>query len=360
MRATTDPLNYRNDRILQFVIHKKFSVYRHMLLVLLLAVFILNSKDILTEPANTYLKTIVFCLLLFLFYVNMYWLIPRFIFTEKYFSYFLWIMALLSVTMLIFFIMQLSLKPFERNEFPRQNLDPHPHGPDAGGIFKFSFIFFILIAAIVAVKLFQRSIVMNQRLTELEHVTMQSELEQLKNQINPHFLFNTLNNVNVLTQTDPVKASKVLIKLSDLLHYQLYDSTMNKVFLTADIGFLEDFLNLEKIRRDNFEFDITLKGDLVGVLVPPLLFITFVENAVKHNLDAENPSYIYIFFEVNGDQLSFNCLNSKPAVETKEIKKGGLGLTNVKRRLELLLPGKHYLYIDNKQDQFRVELKLNI
>ena len=119
-----------------------------------------------------------------------------------------------------------------------------------------------------------------QLINELERSKTLTELEQLKNQINPHFLFNMLNNANVLTKKDPEKASQVLMKLSDLLRYQLYDSSRDKVLLTSDIHFLEDFLNLEKVRRDNFDYMISKEGNLSGVFIPPLLFISFVENAV--------------------------------------------------------------------------------
>src|SRR6202000_1449787 len=119
----------------------------------------------------------------------------------------------------------------------------------------------LLLLPSTAFRLFQRSILDNQRIAELERISMQSELQQLKNQINPHFLFNMLNNVNVLTQQDPEKASQVLMKLSDLLRYQLYDSSREKVLLTADIRFLTDFLNLEKIRRDNFDFIVSKEGE---------------------------------------------------------------------------------------------------
>lgn len=351
-QTKTDGVNDGNDRLLQFITHKRFRVYRHLALILLLITFLLNAKDALTEPANTYIKILGFFIFLALFYINMYYLIPRFIFRERYFTYSLWVAGLLAFTMSVVFISHHYLQHLR--SYKLQSLS------NISTAVVFSVSFCTTIAAIVAVKLFQRSIVMSQRLNALETATMHSELEQLKNQINPHFLFNTLNNVNVLTQTDPAKASQILIRLSDLLHYQLYDSTMNKVLLTADIRFIEDFLNLEKIRRDAFDFDITLKGDLSGVLVPPLLFITFVENAVKHNLDAINPSYVYISFELKQHVLYFNCLNSKPATAPPLNGKGGLGLVNVRRRMELLFQDAHFLCIDDKKDQFNVELKLNI
>lgn len=192
---------------------------------------------------------------------------------------------------------------------------------------------------------------------ELEQSKTSAELEQLKNQINPHFLFNMLNNANVLTKKDPEKASQVLMKLSDLLRYQLYDSARDKVLLTSDIHFLEDFLNLEKVRRDSFDFLISKEGDLSGVQIPPLLFISFVENAVKHNNDATKPSYVHLYFDLRAGRLFFKCINSKPMLKSIG-NTGGLGLTNIKRRLELLYPATHSLIIDEDPEKYCVTLTL--
>jgi sensor histidine kinase YesM len=352
MSTETDLTNLNNDFLLQFLTSRKFRIYRHIVVALFLALTFLNTKDAFVEPVNTLLKISAFFMMMLLFYFNMYWLIPNLIFKERYLAYFLWIMLLLGVTMVSLFIVRYYLKPYFKN--------PHPDNFAIAGVFTFIFVFFVFIAASAAIKLFQRSIVVNQRVNELETVTIQSELEQLKNQINPHFLFNTLNNANVLTQKDPQKASQVLMKLSELLRYQLYDSARQKVLLTADIHFIEDFLNLEKIRRDNFEFMISTLGELNGVQVSPLLFITFVENAVKHNMDAENSSYVHLFFKVENNELNFNCVNSKPLAEIQKQREGGLGLANVQRRLMLLYPEKHFLYINNGDDVFSVDLKLTV
>ena len=198
------------------------------------------------------------------------------------------------------------------------------------------------------------------RINELEKTTLRSEMEQLKNQINPHFLFNMLNNANVLTQKDPVKASQVLMKLSDLLRYQLYDSARGSVLLTAEIHFLEDFLNLEQIRRDNFEYLVSKHGEISWVQIAPLLLITFVENAIKHNVDSEKKSYVHLYFEVGHSQLRFRCINSKPQIISKKTEVGGLGLANVKRRLELIYPHTHTLEIVDNPDTYSVSLTISL
>jgi LytS/YehU family sensor histidine kinase len=217
----------------------------------------------------------------------------------------------------------------------------------------------VLIIASAAVKLFQQWISDAQLIHDLELAKAGAELEQLKNQINPHFLFNMLNNANVLIEDDPKKASQVLVKLSDLLRYQLYDSSRDKVLLTSDVHFLEDFLNLEKVRRDNFNFLISKEGGLSGVQVPPLLFISFVENAVKHNNDSAKSSYVNLFFDVRRTELVFKCINSKPAVKAIN-KPSGLGMANIERRLELLFPSTHDLKIEDNLETYCVTLTLKL
>ena len=353
MKPETDTKELNNDMLIQFLSSKKYRIYRHIALVLFLGAIFSSTRDTFIEPVNTYLKITFFLILLLLFYINMYVLIPRFVFNASYVKYFIWVMILFGVALVFFVSGKYMINPYFKFHYKASN--------ENTSILLFTFItliFLILIAASAAIKLFQHSIVVNQRINDLETVTIQAELEQLKNQINPHFLFNMLNNVNVLTQTNPEKASQVVMKLSDLLRYQLYDSTRNKVLLTAEIRFLEDFLNLEKIRRDNFEFIMSREGDISGVQVSPSLFSTFVENAVKHNMDAENTSYIHVFFKVKHNEIDFNCINSKPRIEVISNGNGGLGLGNVKRRLELLYPERHFFRIQDDKDKFRVDLKI--
>jgi len=218
----------------------------------------------------------------------------------------------------------------------------------------------VLVGASAGIKLFQQWIKDAQHINELESRTIHTELEQLKKQINPHFLFNMLNNAIVLTRQDPEKAAQLLMKLSDLLRYQLYDSKLNKVLITSDIQFLTDLLNLEKTRRDNFEFKVDQKGELNGIQIPPLLFTVFVENAIKHNADADNTSYVDLHFEVHNNQLLFTCINSKPEKMAVQKNEGGLGLANVTRRLELLFPHKHVLSIKNETHIFHVNLVIDL
>lgn len=334
--------------MIEFFISAKYRIGRHLLLIAFSILVLYYSPPDYIEPIESYNRSVIFLQIILLAYSNMYFFVPQFLFRKKYLSYGL---SVLSGMILAFLSHQLAAFYFKPYLLPYQD--------DYINFFTFSFMVLVLIIASASVKLFQQWIMNAKHISELERANAQTELEQLKNQINPHFLFNMLNNANVLTKKDPEKASQVLVSLSDLLRYQLYDSARENVLLTSDIRFLEDFLNLEKIRRDNFSFLISKEGNLSNIQIPPLLFISFVENAVKHNNDSSRSSYVNLFFEVRDDTLNFQCINSKPLLKAVA-HSGGLGLANVKRRLELLFPSNHTLKIVDDEESFIVCLSFKL
>lgn len=338
------------NRVIQFLNSAKYRLYRHLIMIVFFGLAIYNSDPEYVEPVETISRIIALLMFLLLIYGNMYVLVPRFLFKNQYAKYSLSVLGIIIISVCISWTGQYVYPADVR-------LNP---GKADIGILPLSFVIIVVISASAGIKLFQQWMFDTQLINELEKSKTLAELEQLKNQINPHFLFNMLNNANVLTKKDPDKASQVLMKLSDLLRYQLYDSARDKVFLTSDIHFLEDFLNLEKVRRDNFDFVISKEGDLNGVQIPPLLFISFVENAVKHNNDSEKSSYVNLEFKVYNDELVFKCINSKPILKAVKITSGGLGLTNIKRRLQLLFPASHLLKIEDSETDFCVTLSIKL
>jgi LytS/YehU family sensor histidine kinase len=208
--------------------------------------------------------------------------------------------------------------------------------------------------------LFQHWVRNERHIAELEAARLRSELEQLQNQVNPHFLFNMLNNIIVLTRENPAEAADVLRKLSGMLKYQFRSFTKQVIRLGDDIRFLTDYLKLEKLRRDNFEFSITADAGVEGILLPPLLFIPFVENAVKHNNDNRNLSFIRLRFIRQDGNLCFTCINSKPLRPLRKDEAGGLGLPNVRRRLDLLYGNRHHLEITENETTYTVQLSIEL
>ncbi|SFN34101.1 Histidine kinase [Chitinophaga sp. YR627] len=334
--------------MLQLIISEKYRFLRHILLIIFCIVVLYYSPADYVEPFETYNRLVIFFQIILIAYSNMYFFVPGFLLRNKYLSYGLFVISGMVIS---YYVHEVFANSFKHDLLPNED--------DNINFFTFSFMTMVLIIASAAIKLFQRWISDARLIHDLALANTNSELEQLKNQINPHFLFNMLNNANVLIEDDPQKASQVLVKLSDLLRYQLYDSSRDKVLLTSEIHFLEDFLNLEKVRRDNFSFLISKEGELSGVQVPPLLFISFVENAVKHNNDSAKLSYLNLHFDVGHNELFFKCVNSKPAVKAVN-KSGGLGLANIKRRLELLFPSSHTLKIEDNQETYCVTLLLNL
>ncbi|HMU08500.1 MAG TPA: histidine kinase [Ferruginibacter sp.] len=280
-------------------------------------------------------------------------LIPRLLFRSKVFLFAICFFILIS---LIYFIAwgvdYIYLRPFDGDiatNFQHVDLSFMAYIQLCG-------IATILLGSVVGIAIFKKWINDVQRMNELQQTNLKAELEQLKSQVNPHFLFNTLNNLLVLTKTDPQKASVVLLGLSDLLRYQLYDSAKEKIVLSKDIAFIRNFLSLEKIRKNDFTFSIHTEGNMDSQMLPPFLFIPFVENAVKHGASTVGHSYLNLNFIIKDKQLHFHSENSKPPVKQQMI--GGLGLGNIKRRLELLYPGTHTLEITDRADTYTVNLIL--
>jgi sensor histidine kinase YesM len=215
----------------------------------------------------------------------------------------------------------------------------------------------VLLGSIVGACIFKKWILDMKRFNELQQLNFRTELAQLKSQVNPHFLFNTLNNLFVLTKTDPERAGKVLIKLSELLRYQLYDTTRDRIALSKDIAFIDNFLSLEKVRHENFECSIRKSGDVDTTTLPPFMFIPFVENAVKHGTSGVAKPFIHLEFAVSANRIEFNCINSRSFTPQKL--PGGIGLANVRRRLELLYPGRYELNTNDSAETFAVKLTLH-
>jgi two-component system LytT family sensor kinase len=193
----------------------------------------------------------------------------------------------------------------------------------------------------------------------LENANLNAEVNFLKSQINPHFLFNTLNGIYSQAHAKSEKTEHSILKLSDLLRYVLYESGEEKVELSKDIQYLNNYIDLQKIRLSSkvkIEYDV--EGETKGKRIAPLLLITFVENAFKHGISYSNPSTVKISISIFEQTLTM--LVSNPVVETNSFADGGLGLKNVTRRLDILYPSKYLLDIVHNDHLHIVNLKINL
>lgn len=199
---------------------------------------------------------------------------------------------------------------------------------------------------------------------ELETRTMQTELNFLKSQINPHFLFNTLNSLYALTLKKSDEAPEVVIKLSEMMRYMLYECNEQKVLLGKEISYIRNYLDLEGLRHKKLDIRFNVEGEPKNFQVAPLIFISFIENAFKHGAANHiSDGFVHIQMHIENNELNMYVENSKPekqpTIEHKR-KSGGIGLVNVKRRLEILYPNNYHLDIYDNPNTYGVNLWMKI
>jgi len=209
----------------------------------------------------------------------------------------------------------------------------------------------------LGIKLYFRQREDQKRMGELEKQNLEQQLEYLKYQINPHFFMNTLNNIHALVDIDPEMAKQTILELSKMMRFVLYEGNKAGVPLDRDISFLQNYITLMKLRyTDKVRINVTTPENLPNKEVPPLLFITFVENAFKHGVSYRQESYIDIGIDVSDGRLQFTCTNSR--IPKEDDKHGGVGLRNVKQRLDLIYGENYTLDIEDKPDMYKVNLTI--
>ena len=221
----------------------------------------------------------------------------------------------------------------------------------------------IVIAGINSmIKLYYRAIVTTQRMAMLEKEAIESQMEYLKHQINPHFLMNTLNNIHAMIDFDTEMAKKSVVELSHLLRHVLYDSSEKHTTLDKEVEFIDSYIKLMRIRyidEVNIEFNTP---DIVlcrKIKLPPLLLIVLVENAFKHGISYDENSYIKIDIMAFDDELTCIVANSRHEATNSNTEHSGIGLSNITRRLEMLF-GKRYMLTIDDSDQKRYSVELVI
>lgn len=281
------------------------------------------------------------------FYLNYFVLIPRLLLGKgrgklKWF-------VLINVALFAFCEMGME---FQNILLPPPEFLRHPRRFDPERPFMIPRIFFVIrgfltmlfaVGASVALKLSMRWRKSEQARAEAELGRSQAELKNLKNQINPHFLLNTLNNIYSLTGFDQEKAQQAIHELSRLLRYMLYESQDNRVTLTKEVEFLDSYIALMKLRIYN-DVDVQVNFDFSEnehVEVAPFIFISLVENAFKHGICSTGKSFIHISLKSDKHHLKFKCENSNTPKDDTDKAPGGIGLQQVANRLELSYPGRY-------------------
>ena len=287
-------------------------------------------------------------LLLVIFYFNAYKLVPFFLYRRKVDQY---------VLILLFLLLTLTFGVFKLHDFLIGD-----GGPFIRQKLSFSLFFLFIIAVSTSYRIITDKINSDRLQKEKENANLQTELSFLRSQISPHFVFNVLNNMVSLARKQSDQLEPSLIRLSGLMRYMLYEANADKVLLSKEIEYLRSYINLQQQR---FAGHVTVSCDITcedaGLFIEPMLLIPFVENAFKHGVGIiEKPLIKVLLHEKNGVlllEVSNNFNNSSGEIKDKS---SGIGLTNVKRRLDLLYGSRHQLLIKSEGDKFLVQLQLNL
>jgi len=295
-------------------------------------------------------------------YVNLHVLLPRFLTPRRYKTYTVFLLGLTLVNALM---VHLLFNIFHLGQAG------HHHGPDPNRWMFFP-AYMVMQLIFVSITSFFHFVRENSRLNEIalsvkemESNQLRAELNSLKAQINPHFLFNTLNNIYSYSLFQSKKTPDMILKLSNLMNYIIYECRADQVPLDKELEFIQNYMDLEKLRvEDSLKIDIQLPEESTDLKIAPLLFVPFLENAFKHgaNIRKETPYIrLRITMQPSGD-LHFECENLRDEDHGEDSggKSGGIGLENVRKRLELIYPQRHKLQINRQADSYRVNLTIQL
>ena len=243
----------------------------------------------------------------------------------------------------------------------RHNLEKvHPENFSVNYVHQtFEFTFLVLLA-VTSLYLVRQGYKKQHEVYLLENDKLKLELNNLKSQLQPHFFFNTLNNLYALSTQGSPKTSLMIADLSDIMRYVLYESEQETVLLSQEIQFIKSYMALERIRHtDPNAIHFFVQGNTEARRIEPLLFLPLIENAFKHCLAKDIPGkYVKMVMSVDEEELIFQVSNPYIEEQDTNVKKGGIGLFNSKKRLELLYPGRHQLDIDRQNNIFTIILTI--
>lgn len=281
------------------------------------------------------------------FYINYLFFVPLFLFRKKMVLFVVSIGALLSINFVFdFYILTLpSFLPMDTEKIPRSLP------------VLFSSMFIIVSTSVRIYEEWKKN---DETKREIEASQNLSELEALKSQLSPHFLFNSLNSIYSLTRKKSNDAPEAVITLSELMRYMLYQADDEFVLLQQELDYIQNYIKLQRLRiAQNEHVKINIHGTISSQKIRPLLFISFIENAFKYGTDYKGNTEIKIEINVQGDTLHFLCENII-GENTTDKENSGIGLKNTRDRLELLYPDRHKLRITEKDQKFTINLSLKL
>ncbi len=299
----------------------------------------------------------------FYFYINYQWLMPRYYLRHEVWRYWMYVTAILIATIVI---NKFILQPY-LDFYPA---DLRPQRQDAintgSAIHIRRMVPMVLPMAIVflvstVLRITEHARVREAETNQLRAEHFKAELKHLKSQINPHFLFNSLNNIYSLVVAKSDRAPDMLVSLSGMLRYMLYECNGDQVPLSKEVAYISNFIALQKLKDDQIS-DIHFDYQQSDLTISPMILIPFVENAFKHgHLESEMGGSLSIMLEITDHGLlSFSVVNSKPNGLVSKDQTGGIGIENVRKRLQLLYPDRHDLCLIDDSDKYSVNLKVQL
>ncbi len=278
------------------------------------------------------------------FYLSYFVLIPKLYFNKKYFLF----STITFISFVLIFFLPIIVIP--STIFTTRSFDTFFVREVKIRVFQFLIVF-----------VFALMIRINNRWKQSEKEKLDAELAYLKAQINPHFLFNTLNSIYSLAIVKSDNVASSIVKLSNMMRYVLGESSSQYVKLEKEIEYIQNFIELQQIRFGSFiQFECIITGDHKNKSIAPLILIPFIENAYKHGVNAEDNSIIKIKIETSENQLFLFVKNNKVFVQRSEESESGIGVENTKNRLQMIYPGKHKLVIENAEKEYTVSLTLDL
>jgi len=313
--------------------------------------------------------------LFFIFLINRFILVPKLLLKKKSFQYMLSVAGVIAAftlgLLLITPLLEGSYLPPEINSQRQGPPPPHertngdfPPPPEGKGPippFANLLIFSLLLVGFdTGLKVSFRLAETEQEKAKLEKENVANQLDALRNQVSPHFFMNTLNNIHALVDIDTEEAKAAIIKLSQMMDYMLYESKSKGISVRKEMEFIESYVELMKLRiTDDIDLKMEIPEILPKVKIPPLLTISFIENAFKFGVSYDRQSFIHIKINISDNHFIFNVQN-RIHPEIKRNKNSGIGIENTQKRLELLFGNTYELNIDKKDDVFKVNLIIPI
>lgn len=324
--------------------------------VLITGFFIYEKRYLIYKASMPYFVacvTVRIALLIVIAYLNLHYFLPKYLLKKRYFTYCLAVAVsvigyLTAQSLFDYYLYGYVIGPL-RNSRLIESLSYN--------FFSTLWYLGLMLALKLSMDWYSQQLIIQKITVE----KLNAEVNFLRAQVNPHFLFNILNNLYALTLKKSELAPDVVLKLSEMMEYMLYDSTDTKVLLEKEVTYLSNYIELERLRFSaEAAISLNINADLGGYEIAPLLLLPLVENAFKHGLSRQTEnSWLTVDVSLNNAVLTVVIENSKPALYTDK-SKGGIGLDNLRKRLELLYPAKHQLVLEDKKNVYHAHLVIEL